>query len=190
MLETLRRALAGQLEPFPSDSKKARAAVGVLIKQEGDDLWLLMIKRHENPRDPWSGQMAFPGGHADLQDRTLFDTVAREALEEVGIDIRKQEFLGCLTNLQPKNAPMIVTPFVFLLSQEVHPKTSPEAKEVIWIPISFLSDSRNISSMTFTIDDRSVTMGCYTYSGHVIWGVSFRIVRDIIELLTRDRQDI
>jgi hypothetical protein len=77
-----------------------------------------------------------------------------------------------------------------VLSEEVHPKTSPEAKEVIWVPISFLSDSRNTSSMTFTIDDRSVTMGCYTHSGHVIWGRSFRIVRDIIELLTRDTQDI
>jgi ADP-ribose pyrophosphatase YjhB (NUDIX family) len=114
MLEALRLSLKGQQEPFQSDSKKPRGAVAVLFKEEAEDLWLLMIKRGENPRDPWSGQMAFPGGHADAQDRTLLDTVARECSEEVGINIRDQEFLGCLHNVEPRNAPMLVTPFVFL----------------------------------------------------------------------------
>jgi 8-oxo-dGTP pyrophosphatase MutT (NUDIX family) len=184
MLETLRRALAGQLEPFPSDSKKARGAVGVLIKEEGDDLWLLMIKRRENPRDPWSGQMAFPGGHADPQDRTLFDTVAREALEEVGIDLRKQEFLGCLSNLQPKNAPMIVSPFLFLAKQKVDPKTSVEAQEVLWIPMSFLLNPKNVSSIRVQMGREQVSMGCYRYSDHIIWGLSFRIIQEIISKIT------
>lgn len=180
MLQTLRRALAGQLEPFPSDSKKARGAVGVLIKEEGDDLWLLMIKRRENPRDPWSGQMAFPGGHADLEDRTLLDTVAREAEEEVGIDIRDKEFLGCLSNVQPRNAPMVVAPFVFLLTASVHPKTSIEAEEILWVPMSFLLNSENVSSIMVPIGHEVISMGCYKYSNHTIWGLSFRIIREIV----------
>jgi len=187
MLETLRQALAGQLEPFPSDSKKARGAVGVLIKEEGDDLWLLMIKRRENPRDPWSGQMAFPGGHADLQDRTLFDTVAREAVEEVGIDIRKQEFLGCLSNLQPKNAPMVVSPFVFVVHEKVDPTTSGEAQEVLWIPMCFLLNPKNVSSITVQVGREQVSTGCYRYSDHIIWGLSFRIIQEIMSKITSSR---
>jgi 8-oxo-dGTP pyrophosphatase MutT (NUDIX family) len=184
MLQRLERSLALQQKPLPSDSKKPRGAVAVLIREETDEIWLLMIRRHDRPGDPWSGQMAFPGGHADEKDRSLFDTAVRETMEEVSVDVRRQSFLGCLRNVEPKNAPMIVTPFVFLLNEDVHPKTSPEAKEVIWVPISFLSDPRNRSSMTFSIDGKSVRMGCYKYSGHVIWGLSFRIVRDIVELLT------
>jgi len=184
MLETLRRTLAEQPEPFPSDSKKARGAVGVLIKEEADDLWLLMIKRRENPRDPWSGQMAFPGGHADPQDRTLFDTVAREALEEVGIDIRKQEFLGCLSNLQPKNAPMVVSPFVFVVQEKVAPATSREAEEVLWIPMSFLLNPKNVSSIRVQMGREQVSMGCYRYSDRIIWGLSFRIIHEIISKIT------
>jgi len=184
MLETLTRALAGQREPFHSDSKKPRGAVGILIKEEGGDLWLLMIKRRENPRDPWSGQMAFPGGHADPRDRTLFDTVAREALEEVGIDIRKQEFLGCLSNVQPKNAPMVVSPFVFLAKEKVDPTTSGEAQEVIWIPMSFLLNPRNVSSITVPIGREAVSMGCYRYSNHIIWGLSFRMIQETISKIT------
>jgi len=184
MLDALRKSLAGQQEPFRSDSKKPRGAVAVVFKEEMDDLWLLMIKRSENPRDPWSGQMAFPGGHADLRDRTLFDTAVREALEEVGINIQDQELLGCLRNVEPKNAPMVVTPFLFLLSSEVHPMLSREAKEVLWVPISFFLNPKNISSIKVPIGGQEVSMGCYVYLDHVIWGMSFRIIRDIISKVT------
>jgi len=184
MLDALRRSLASQREPFRSDSKKPRGAVAVIFKAEADDLWLLMIKRSENPRDPWSGQMAFPGGHADPQDQALFDTAAREALEEVGINLYSQEFLGCLQNVQPKNAPMVVTPFLFLLLTKIHPTTGREAKEILWIPMSFLLNPKNVSSINVPIDRKEVSMGCYVYLDHIIWGMSFRIIREIVSKIT------
>lgn len=179
-LEALAQALADRQEPLPSDSKKARGAVAVFLKEEADDLWFLMIRRSERPHDPWSGQMGFPGGHAEAQDRTLFDTVAREAIEEVGIDIRNQKFLGCLPNVQPRNAPMMVSPFIFLIESEVDPRTGEEAEEIVWIPLSFLSNPKNISSFMFSIAGKEVPMPCYNYSNHIIWGMSFRIIREIV----------
>jgi 8-oxo-dGTP pyrophosphatase MutT (NUDIX family) len=184
MLEALRLSLRGQQDPFHSDSKKPRGAVAVLFKEEAGDLWLLMIKRSENPRDPWSGQMAFPGGRADSKDRTLFDTAVRETMEEVGINIQEQEFLGCLRNVQPKNAPMVVTPFLFLQFSEVHPMTSREAREVLWVPTAFVLNPKNVSSITIPIGDREVSVGCYVYLDHTIWGMSFRIIREIISKMT------
>ena len=184
ILDALRQSLAGQQEPFRSDSKKPRGAVAVLFKEEAEDLWLLMIKRSENPQDPWSGQMAFPGGHADSRDRSLLDTAAREALEEVGINTQHQEFLGYLRNIEPKNAPMVVTPFLFLILREVHPTTSREAEEILWVPMSFLVNPKNVSSVTVPIGQQEVSMGCYVYLNHVIWGMSFRIIRDIISKIT------
>jgi len=139
-----------------------------------------MIRRSESPQDPWSGQMAFPGGHAAAEDRTLFDTAARETREEVGIDARAQEFLGCLDNVQPKNVPMIVAPFVFLIMEKVDPKISKEAREIVWVPMSYLSDSKNISTFVFAINGADLSMPCYKYSDHIIWGMSFRLIREII----------
>jgi len=180
MLEALRLSLRDQQQPFHSDSKKPRGAVAVLLTEEADDLWLLMIKRSENPGDPWSGQMAFPGGHADSKDRTLFETAVRETMEEVGINIQEQEFLGCLRNVQPKNAPMVVAPFLFLRVSEVHPMTSREAREVLWVPMAFLLNAKNVSSISIPIGDREVSMGCYVYLDHMIWGMSFRIIHEIV----------
>ena len=184
ILESLVRALALQQRPATSDSKKARGAVAVIIREDTGDLWLLMIRRRESPSDPWSGQMAFPGGHSDPQDRTLFDTVRRETLEEVGIEVNEHRFLGCLRNVQPKNAPMIVSPFVFLESKKADPTTSREATETVWVPVSFLMNPKNVSSIMVAIRGENVPMGCYRYSNHVIWGLSFRIIQEIISIMT------
>jgi 8-oxo-dGTP pyrophosphatase MutT (NUDIX family) len=186
MLEALRLSLINQQEPFRSDSKKPRGAVAVLFKEEAEDLWLLMIKRGVNPRDPWSGQMAFPGGHADPADRSLVDTAARETLEEVCVDLHHQEFLGCLHNVQPRNAQMVVTPFVFLLLGEVNPSTSKEAKEILWVPMSFLLNSKNVSSIRVPIGHREILMGCYVYLDHTIWGLSFRIIQEIVSKIANN----
>ncbi len=183
MLAKLAEVLAKRQGPMPSDSKKNRGAVAILIKEESDDLWLLMIRRRENPKDPWSGQMGFPGGRADLRDRTLFDTVARETTEEVGINVRSHKFLGCLRNVQPKNVPMIVSPFVFLAVDKVNPVTSSEAVETLWVPLSFLLDPKNVSSFTLAVRHREVAMGRYKYSNRIIWGMSFRIIQEVLKML-------
>jgi len=128
--------------------------------------------------------MAFPGGRSDPQDRTLFDTVRRETLEEVGIDVNEHKFLGCLRNVQPKNAPMLVSPFVFLESKRAHPTTSREATEIVWVPVSFLTNPKNVTSIMAAIRGDNVPMGCYRYSNHMIWGMSFRIIQEIISIIT------
>ena len=139
-----------------------------------------MIKRGESPQDPWSGQMAFPGGHASPQDRSLFDTAAREAQEEIWIDAHVQRFLGCLDNVYPRNHPMIIAPFVFVLTNIINPKTSREAKEIVWVPTSFLLDPKNVSSLPLTIRGKEISVPCYSYANHMIWGISFRIIRELL----------
>lgn len=39
------------------------------VQQGLSSVELLFIQRPHNPRDPWSGQVAFPGGHRDKEDR-------------------------------------------------------------------------------------------------------------------------
>ena len=40
-----------------------------------------------SPGDPWSGQIAFPGGRHEPQDASLLDTATRETREELGLDL-------------------------------------------------------------------------------------------------------
>jgi 8-oxo-dGTP diphosphatase len=73
-----------------------RAAV-VLILHDSEELDALFVKRKTSPADPWSGQIALPGGRFEPEDASLIDTAMREVIEEVGIDLRAQgRLLGTL----------------------------------------------------------------------------------------------
>ena len=52
------------------------------------DLEMLFVKRSVYPGDPWSGQVAFPGGKAE-PDEAFTETAIRETQEEIGIDLNE-----------------------------------------------------------------------------------------------------
>ena len=56
-----------------------RAAVAVLVRGLGSsDPRVLLGRRRDDPRDPWSGHIAFPGGRREPSDRDLLDTAVRD----------------------------------------------------------------------------------------------------------------
>ena len=87
----LARAVARRpsLQLEPDDRTLARqAATALVLRPRTDDaLELLFIKRAEWAGDPWSGQVAFPGGRHEPHDPDLLTTSVRETQEETGIDL-------------------------------------------------------------------------------------------------------
>ena len=53
---------------------------------------VLFIQRAERPGDPWSGQMAFPGGHREDSDISL-QAAMRETHEEIGLGLDNADYL-------------------------------------------------------------------------------------------------
>ncbi|MHC5019166.1 MAG: NUDIX domain-containing protein, partial [Planctomycetota bacterium] len=118
-LDTIRAALASH-EPARLDITEATrvaAAVAVVLAGPPDDLAICFIKRAEHPDDPWSGQMALPGGRRDPEDAGQRAAAIRETREEVGLDLAPAEPLGELTHLQLRRRGLdvdgILTPFVW-----------------------------------------------------------------------------
>ena len=60
------------------------AAVAIILKQSDDHTEALFILRAKHDGDPWSGHMAFPGGHREPADENLRQTAEREILEDKG----------------------------------------------------------------------------------------------------------
>lgn len=66
---------------------RPRAAVAVLVRGAGGPRpEVLLGRRREDPRDPWSGHIALPGGRRAPLDRDLLDTALRECQEESGLE--------------------------------------------------------------------------------------------------------
>ena len=83
-----RRALEAEVE---ADVRKAAVALIFRAGADGSPE-LLFIKRAEYAGDPWSGQIAFPGGREESGDASLQETATRETREETGIDLAREAF--------------------------------------------------------------------------------------------------
>src|ERR1035437_8323829 len=71
------------------DGTYFEAAVALILRETVDgEVELLFIKRAARGDDPWSGQIALPGGRHQASDQSLEDTAVRETLEEVGLELR------------------------------------------------------------------------------------------------------
>ena len=55
----------------------SRAAVALVLRGPAEAPDILFIKRASREGDPWSGQMAFPGGRYDPTDEREKDTAIR-----------------------------------------------------------------------------------------------------------------
>ncbi|MEE4273424.1 MAG: CoA pyrophosphatase [Thermoanaerobaculales bacterium] len=164
------------------------AAVAAVFRQGADDAELLFIHRAEDPRDPWSGHMAFPGGRVEPGDRHTLATAMRETREEVGLDLGAEaRFLGRLSDVaavgRGRPLPLVIEPFVFALTGDVGLEPNREVAEIVWVPVGFLLDRGRRSTVPWKHGEMTVQLPCYRYQGHVIWGLTFGMVDELLELL-------
>lgn len=159
----------------------------ILQVREGE-LHILMIKRAEREGDPWSGQMAFPGGRMDKTDDHGYAVAVRETEEEVGLRLGDADH--CLGRLSDMNARpqlgllgMVVTPFVFRLDRNVRFKPNHEVAEVVWVPLEFLLDTDNREEMVWEYKGISVPLPCYFYGNRCIWGLSLAMLDELMDLV-------
>jgi 8-oxo-dGTP pyrophosphatase MutT (NUDIX family) len=160
--------------------------VALILVEEADGLAALFIHRAERVGDPWSGQVALPGGRREPADRDLLATAVREAREETGVDLAAAELLGAWDDLAPRATtlpPVVVRPFVFALAQRPPLGTSPEVQRAFWLPLARLTAPDVRSEMTLAVRGTTVTLPAYRVDGEVIWGMTERIVTPFLQLI-------
>jgi 8-oxo-dGTP pyrophosphatase MutT (NUDIX family) len=167
-------------------SAARKAAVAAIVRDAPGGPELLFIRRSDHPRDPWSGQMGLPGGRVDPGDPTPFAAAVRETAEEIGLDLAGlARPIGQLsevrTHLPLGAVPHSVVPFVFAIEGEPVLTVNYEVQEALWVPLAFLSDRRNRSAFTWIRGGIPIPMPCFQYDGRVIWGLTLRIVEELLE---------
>jgi 8-oxo-dGTP pyrophosphatase MutT (NUDIX family) len=189
-LLVLSRSLAGRATPGDEPAPGAGvAAVALVVRPALGDLELLLIRRAERERDPWSGHMAFPGGRADVTDATLQATAMRETLEEVGIDLgRAGRYLGALDTLHPRaGAPrIVVSPFAFAVEHRTIAIPNAEVDSAFWIPLAELATmTARTEYQHHLANGAALRVPALRYRDHVIWGLTYRILTQFVALAGR-----
>lgn len=155
------------------------SAVAIIINTNRGTASILLIRRRDRQGDPWSGQIAFPGGHKSNEDQTLLQTAIRETSEEVGINLRDHELLGALPVIYSRTRRMPVLPFVFGLRVDSQVRLNDEVAESFWVPLQDLA-SVGSSTSEVEVEQGKLRVECYVYDEHVIWGLTFRIINVLL----------
>jgi len=167
------------------------AAIALVLRpnEEGaGDSDLLMIKRAEVERDPWSGHVACPGGRMDPTDRDLEHTAIRETWEETGIDLsRDGRILGTLDDITPRTPtlpPIVIRPFVAVVKPDVSLVESPEVAEAFWVPMAAIRETASWGRGLVPIrgvGEREVDV--FRHRDYTVWGLTHRALTQFVELL-------
>jgi 8-oxo-dGTP pyrophosphatase MutT (NUDIX family) len=170
--------------PDPTD--RVEAAVSMVVRI-GDQLDFLLIKRASSDRDPWSGQMALPGGRWDPTDSSLLETAIRETREETGVDLRESGVtLGRLDDVRPasKRLPkMRIAPFVFAVPHGTEAAVaSSELQSVHWVSLDSLRSPTVQASIAIDVGGTARTFPSYALVGEHVWGLTHRILTDFLSL--------
>jgi len=171
--------LSRVLKPV-SEEKDADAAVALLLKVVEHGVQVLFVKRVENQTDPWSGQMALPGGKRDVRDQNLKQTVVRETLEETNINLLdRARFLGVMDAQRSRRRPeMKVLPFVVLLEHEPSIRLSEKELEgFVWVSVEELVKHEGTVEFSFG------RFPAYIIEDYVIWGLTYEIMKKFVENL-------
>ena len=154
------------------------AAVVVLLRASDQKFQVLLVKRAEKPTDPWSGQIALPGGKRDPADRDLKETVVRESLEETGINLLVGcRFLGAMEPVRSTQRPeMKIIPFVVLMEKTQAVRLNEELTGYFWKPLQELVKCKGTAKFSFG------EYPAYIIENHIIWGLTYKILHNLLSL--------
>ncbi len=182
MKERLKQYLALRHKQQIFDSKRIPSAIVLPLFYKNNEYWILFIKRTEIV-EHHKGQISFPGGRRDPEDRSLLDTALRELDEEIGVPPEAVEILGELDDSLTLTSNYIISPLIGTIPYPYEYK--PDTKEIAYlieIPISALLEKSCLKEEHDFTDGINNTLYYYTYQNEVIWGATARILNQFLEI--------
>jgi 8-oxo-dGTP pyrophosphatase MutT (NUDIX family) len=162
--------------------KVTKAAVLIPLVLKEDGLWVLLTQRTNHLRDH-AGQISFPGGRMDSEDRSPNDTALRESEEEIGLDPKRVEIIGHLPQYLTVSG-YSVTPVVGLVeAQAEYVLDEFEVADVFEVPLSFLLDPANHQVRVWQSEQGGRRFYSMPYENHFIWGATAGMLRNLYHLL-------
>jgi 8-oxo-dGTP pyrophosphatase MutT (NUDIX family) len=165
-----------------------RAAVAAVLRAGTDGTpEVLLIERAQRPGDPWSGHMAFPGGHHEPGDPDLLATARRETHEEVGLKLGGGHLLAALDEhpaiARGEFTGMVIAPFVFAVDGDPQLRPNYEVADTVWAPLVPMASGELDAVKEVHRGEQRLTFPGYDVGGRVVWGMTHRMLQGLFRVL-------
>jgi 8-oxo-dGTP pyrophosphatase MutT (NUDIX family) len=170
----------------PSGGTKLAAVLCLLYPVENQWHIVFIQRASKNAKDKHSGQIGFPGGMFEADDKDLLACAMREAKEEIGLDLDRTTPIGALSPLYIPVSNFQVHPFLAYTHhrQEFIPQLS-EVSRILTFSVEELLHPGNIKSVFVKAGNPVVQfeVPAYSLDKAVIWGATAMMLHECILLI-------
>jgi 8-oxo-dGTP pyrophosphatase MutT (NUDIX family) len=145
----------------------------------------LILTRRADHLPQHAGQVSFPGGAAEENDRSAVQTALREAHEEIGLAPELARPIGFLDRMDTISDYRVL-PVVALVAPSVAwvPDES-EVAEVFTVPASIVLDRQRYREQRVVRDGQTYTIWSMQWQNYLIWGATAAMLMNLITRLER-----
>jgi 8-oxo-dGTP pyrophosphatase MutT (NUDIX family) len=163
-------------------ARRVPAAVLVPLVEREAGLTVLLTQRAETLKDH-AGQISFPGGRIEPEDKDAWHAALREAYEEIGLLSNFVEFAGYLPDHLVVSG-FRVTPVVGFVNPEYQLRIAEaEVHDVFEVPLEFILDAANHKSRQRNLGDLTIEVHDIPYGERNIWGATAGMLMTLRRML-------
>jgi 8-oxo-dGTP pyrophosphatase MutT (NUDIX family) len=166
----------------PVDTRIPAAVLVPLIEHE-EGFTILFTQRTADLKSH-GGQISFPGGRVELEDKDAVAAALRESHEEIGLASGEVEVLGRLDPYVTVTG-YEVTPIVGAVRPPLRVKADPvEVAEIFEVPLSFFLDPVNHQRHSRVANGVTRAYYAMPYGDRYIWGATAGMLLNLYDVLT------
>lgn len=166
---------------YKSSINLRKGAVLACLYEDEGELMTILIERTKDS-SPHSGQIAFPGGKFEEEDRNQVTTAFREAWEEVGLEPNEMELIGQLSPVEIPISGFTVLPVIAWHNSIPKLKANPtEVESLIKTPVAEMLKS--LKTEEIPVRQHKVTAPCFVAQQHLVWGATAMVLGEFREIM-------
>jgi len=182
----IRARLAGYTPQVKDIAANKQAAVALILRAGKSEPEVLFIQRAEHEKDPWSGDLGFPGGRIETTDPSPKAAAERETWEEVGLRLKADNFLGQSDDMVGLTLSVRISCFVYFIEPTTTFQLNEEVVNYFWVPFSTLLTPERNELMYFRhrgTDRQHPVVHLDEWSSKPLWGITYRLLDSFFNLL-------
>ncbi|WP_375451581.1 CoA pyrophosphatase [uncultured Devosia sp.] len=165
----------------PFERLPVPAAVLIALVERPEGHTVLYTERSPDLRSH-SGQVAFPGGKIDPDDRDAGEAALREANEEVGLQRADARIMGFMPSYFT-GSNYLITPVVALVVTARPFVPNPgEVHSIFEVPLARILDAQSYGQFRIHRGNHEHRTWQIDHDGHTIWGITANLTRQFCDL--------